>query len=126
MCSSTPKQPQESPESHGQAESENKEELENGEVENGNEPDSDAIDGNVEASKGDVDKENTRVADPRAKSGRKSMQRSSGWRRKSKRSSPLPNIACEQTIYQQDSNQIKNTRKEEHYQKLSEAEFGAV
>ena len=87
VCSSTPKQPQESPESHGQAESENKEELENGEVENGNEPDSDAIDGNVEASKGDVDKENTRVADPRAKSGRKSMQRSSGWRRKSKRSS---------------------------------------
>ena len=89
VCSSTPKQPQESPQSHGQAESENKEELENGEVENvsGNEPDSDAIDGNVEASKGDVDKENTRIADPSVKSGRRSMQRNSGWRRKSKRSS---------------------------------------
>ena len=89
VCSSTPKQPEESLESHRETESENKEELENREVENvsGSEPDSDTIDGNVDASKGGVDKENTRVADPRVKSGRKSMQRNSGWRRKSRRSS---------------------------------------
>lgn len=88
-CSSTPKQREGSPESHGQTKSENKEELENGEVENvsGNDTDSDAIDGNADASKGEMDKEDTRVADPRVKSGRKSMQRNSGWRRKSKRSS---------------------------------------
>ena len=88
VCSSTPVLPQECIVCQTQTESENKEELENGEVENlsGNEPDSDAIDGNVDASRG-VDKENTKVTDPRVKSGRKSMQRNSGWRRKSKRSS---------------------------------------
>ena len=89
VCSSTPVLPQECTESHAETESEDKEELENGEVENmsGNETDSDAIDGNVDASKGGVDKENTKVANPRVKSGRKSVQRNSGWRRKSKRSS---------------------------------------
>lgn len=89
VCSSTPILPQECTESHEQTESKSKEELENGEVENvsGNEPGYDAIDGNGDASKVGVDKENIEVADPRVKSGRKSMQRNSGWRRKSKRSS---------------------------------------
>lgn len=89
VCSSTPILPQECTESHAQTVSENKEELENGEVENvaSNEPDSDAIDGNVDTSKGGVDKENSKEADPRVKSGRRSTQRNTGWRRKSKRSS---------------------------------------
>jgi len=89
VCSSTPVLPQECSKSHAQTESENKEELENGEVENmsGNESDSDAIDENADTCKGGVDKENTKVANPRVKSGRKSTQRNSGWRRRSKRSS---------------------------------------
>ena len=89
VSSSTPILPQECTESHAPTESKNEEELENGEVENmaSNEQDPDAIDGNADVSKGGVDEENTKVADPKVKSGRKSMQRNSGWRRKSKRSS---------------------------------------
>jgi len=88
-CSSTPILPQECTESHAETESKNKKELENGEVKNvaGNEPDSDVIDGDADVSKEAVDEESTKVADPRVKSGRKSMHRNSGWRRKSKRSS---------------------------------------
>ena len=88
-CSSTPILLQECTESHAETKSKNKKELENGEVKNvaGNEPDSDAIDGDADVSNEAVDEENTKVADPRVKSGRKSMHRNSGWRRKSKRSS---------------------------------------
>lgn len=88
-CSSTPILPQECTESHAETESKNKKELENGEVKNvaSNEPDSDATDGDANVSKEAINEENTKVADPRVKSGRKSMHRNSGWRRKSKRSS---------------------------------------
>lgn len=82
VCSPTPIVPQEFAETCVQTLSENKEELENGGVEN-----FDAVDANVVESNEVVDKENTEEADPRERSGRRSTQRNSGWRRKSKRSS---------------------------------------
>ncbi|KAL9984126.1 hypothetical protein ACROYT_G006387 [Oculina patagonica] len=87
--SPTPIVPQECAENCTEVLSEDKEELENKEVENvaNNETDVDAVDGNVGASKEGVEKEHAEEADTRVKSGRRSTQRNSGWRRKSKRSS---------------------------------------
>lgn len=89
VCSPTPVLPQECAENSTEVLSENKEELENREEENlaNNEKNVKEVDGNAGPSNDGVDKEHAEEADTRVKSGRRSTQRNSGWRRKSKRSS---------------------------------------
>lgn len=87
--------PQESPESckNESLVSEDKEDFNAQEKVNHNEnktnseKNCDAADGITNETRQDVDQENTVKANSQVKSGRRSMQRNSGWRRKSRRSS---------------------------------------
>lgn len=89
VSSPTPVLLQESAKACTEMLAENKNELKNREVENEakSKKDIDAVDGNVDRSNKDVEKESAEEGDSTVKSGRRSTQRNSGWRRRSKRSS---------------------------------------